>query len=157
MPGNTGLRGKHGYANLPWPYLGLKVQVAKQAQLSSCLDKLMTDVQRNLEARNRDKFTQVRDTVVLNFCIQPVLWSVHKLSLHFTHVCRCRSTSQQALYDVNSGKCDKTITTCLLHHHVLLVVSTLTLAMRCCRTSPWSGMSSEPRHDSALRCHSPNA
>lgn len=32
--------------------------VPKQAQLSSCLDRLMTDVQRNLEAKNRDKFTQ---------------------------------------------------------------------------------------------------
>ncbi|KAL3148536.1 hypothetical protein ABBQ38_013973 [Trebouxia sp. C0009 RCD-2024] len=30
----------------------------KQVRLASCLDKLMTDVQRNLEAKNRDKFTQ---------------------------------------------------------------------------------------------------
>lgn len=31
----------------------------RQAHLSLCLDKLMTDVQRNLEPKNRDKFTQV--------------------------------------------------------------------------------------------------
>ncbi|DBA92724.1 hypothetical protein WJX77_011928 [Trebouxia sp. C0004] len=30
----------------------------KQMHLSSCLEKLMTDVQRNLEPKNRDKFTQ---------------------------------------------------------------------------------------------------
>ena len=61
---NSNLKGNLGC-------IGLKMQVAKQAQLSSCLDKLMTDVQRNLEARNRDKFTQVRDTVpcVYGICI----------------------------------------------------------------------------------------
>lgn len=32
----------------------------RQAHLSTCLDKLMTDVQRNLDSKNRDKFTQVR-------------------------------------------------------------------------------------------------
>ena len=32
----------------------------RQAHLSQCLDKLMADVQRNLEPKNRDKFTQVR-------------------------------------------------------------------------------------------------
>ena len=32
----------------------------RQAHLSTCLDKLMTDVQRNLESKNRDKFTQER-------------------------------------------------------------------------------------------------
>ena len=31
----------------------------RQAHLSQCLDKLMADVQRNLEPKNRDKFTQV--------------------------------------------------------------------------------------------------
>jgi hypothetical protein len=31
----------------------------QQAHLSACLDKLMADVQRNLESKNRDKFTQV--------------------------------------------------------------------------------------------------
>jgi len=31
----------------------------RQAHLSACLDKLMADVQRNLESKNRDKFTQV--------------------------------------------------------------------------------------------------
>ena len=31
----------------------------RQAHLSVCLDKLMADVQRNLESKNRDKFTQV--------------------------------------------------------------------------------------------------
>ena len=36
------------------------LQAEKQIHLASCLDKLMTDVQRNLEPRNRDKFTQVR-------------------------------------------------------------------------------------------------
>ncbi len=35
------------------------VQADKQMHLSSCLEKLMTDVQRNLEPKNRDKFTQV--------------------------------------------------------------------------------------------------
>lgn len=30
----------------------------RQAHLSTCLDKLMMDVQRNLESKNRDKFTQ---------------------------------------------------------------------------------------------------
>jgi len=30
----------------------------RQVHLSACLDKLMTDVQRNLESKNRDKFTQ---------------------------------------------------------------------------------------------------
>lgn len=30
----------------------------RQAHLSACLDKLMTDVGRNLEPKNRDKFTQ---------------------------------------------------------------------------------------------------
>ena len=34
--------------------------VCVQAHLSSCLEKLMVDVQRNLEPKNRDKFTQVR-------------------------------------------------------------------------------------------------
>ena len=33
--------------------------VCRQSHLSSCLDKLMADVQRNLEPKNRDKFTQV--------------------------------------------------------------------------------------------------
>ncbi len=32
---------------------------ARQPHLAACLEKLMTDVQRNLEAKNRDKFTQV--------------------------------------------------------------------------------------------------
>jgi len=32
---------------------------ARQSHLAACLEKLMTDVQRNLEAKNRDKFTQV--------------------------------------------------------------------------------------------------
>ena len=31
----------------------------RQAHLAACLDKLMADVQRNLEPKNRDKFTQV--------------------------------------------------------------------------------------------------
>lgn len=31
----------------------------RQAHLATCLDKLMSDVQRNLEPKNRDKFTQV--------------------------------------------------------------------------------------------------
>lgn len=39
--------------------LVLSAQTDKQAHLSGCLDKLMTDVQRNLEPKNRDKFTQV--------------------------------------------------------------------------------------------------
>lgn len=39
--------------------LVLSTQTDKQAHLSGCLDKLMTDVQRNLEPKNRDKFTQV--------------------------------------------------------------------------------------------------
>jgi len=30
----------------------------RQAHLTVCLDKLMTDVNRNLEPKNRDKFTQ---------------------------------------------------------------------------------------------------
>lgn len=30
----------------------------RQAHLSACLDRLMADVQRNLEPKNRDKFTQ---------------------------------------------------------------------------------------------------
>ena len=30
----------------------------RQAHLGACLDKLMADVQRNLEPKNRDKFTQ---------------------------------------------------------------------------------------------------
>lgn len=33
--------------------------VSRRAHLSSCLEKLMVDVQRNLEPKNRDKFTQV--------------------------------------------------------------------------------------------------
>ena len=32
--------------------------VDKQAALSECLDKLMLDVQRSLDPKNRDKFTQ---------------------------------------------------------------------------------------------------
>ena len=36
----------------------------RQAHLAACLDKLMADVQRNLEPKNRDKFTQVRGLVV---------------------------------------------------------------------------------------------
>lgn len=32
--------------------------VDRQAHLAACLDKLMTDVQRSLEPKNRDKFTQ---------------------------------------------------------------------------------------------------
>ena len=35
------------------------VQAEKQIHLASCLDKLMTEVQRNLEPKNRDRFTQV--------------------------------------------------------------------------------------------------
>ena len=31
----------------------------RQAHLAACLDKLMADVQRTLEPKNRDKFTQV--------------------------------------------------------------------------------------------------
>lgn len=31
---------------------------SRQAHLSACLDKLMVDVQRTLEPKNRDKFTQ---------------------------------------------------------------------------------------------------
>ena len=34
----------------------------RQAHLSLCLDKLMADVQRNLEPKNREKFTQVGRT-----------------------------------------------------------------------------------------------
>jgi len=30
----------------------------RQAAVSNCLDKLMTDVKRTLDAKNRDKFTQ---------------------------------------------------------------------------------------------------
>ena len=37
----------------------------RQAHLSACLDKLMADVQRNLESKNRDKFTQVWHTRLL--------------------------------------------------------------------------------------------
>ena len=37
----------------------------RQAHLSACLDKLMADVQRNLESKNRDKFTQVCTTCLL--------------------------------------------------------------------------------------------
>ena len=36
------------------------VQAEKQVHLASCLDKLMTDVHRNLEPKNRDRFTQVQ-------------------------------------------------------------------------------------------------
>ncbi len=32
----------------------------RQAHLAACLDKLMADVQRTLEPKNRDKFTQAR-------------------------------------------------------------------------------------------------
>lgn len=45
-------------------YGALRQQIAlsqpaeRQAALSSCLDNLMTDVQRSLDAKNRDKFTQ---------------------------------------------------------------------------------------------------
>lgn len=45
-------------------YNDLKLQIIstqppdKQPHLASCLEKLMTDVQRNLEPKNRDKFTQ---------------------------------------------------------------------------------------------------
>ncbi|GAX79235.1 hypothetical protein CEUSTIGMA_g6675.t1 [Chlamydomonas eustigma] len=45
-------------------YNDLKIQIIstqpaeRQVHLSACLDKLMTDVQRNLESKNRDKFTQ---------------------------------------------------------------------------------------------------
>lgn len=45
-------------------YGGLKQQIVasqpadRQAHLATCLDKLMLDVQRNLEPKNRDKFTQ---------------------------------------------------------------------------------------------------
>ena len=35
------------------------MQTEKQAHLASSLDKLMSEVQRNLEPKNRDKFTQV--------------------------------------------------------------------------------------------------
>ena len=32
----------------------------RQQHLASCLDRLMADVQRNLEPKNRDRFTQVQ-------------------------------------------------------------------------------------------------
>ena len=32
----------------------------RQPQLAACLERLMSDVQRTLEPKNRDKFTQVR-------------------------------------------------------------------------------------------------
>ena len=51
-------------------------QADKQVFLSGCLEKLMTDVQRNLEPKNRDRFTQVFSAVlVLHFCM------VHELLL----------------------------------------------------------------------------
>ena len=43
------------------------LQAEKQIHLASCLDKLMTDVQRNLEPKNRDRFTQVR-ILLICFC-----------------------------------------------------------------------------------------
>ena len=51
---------------LPQIYTALRNRIVaaqppdRQAHLSLCLDKLMADVQRNLEPKNRDKFTQVR-------------------------------------------------------------------------------------------------
>jgi hypothetical protein len=53
------------------------VQADKQMHLSSCLEKLMTDVQRNLEPKNRDKFTQVAVNCIcfLTLCCVYVLLS----------------------------------------------------------------------------------
>jgi hypothetical protein len=47
-------------ARTPPPALQIIASQAadRRAHLSTCLDKLMVDVQRNLEAKNRDKFTQ---------------------------------------------------------------------------------------------------
>eukprot|EP00798_Chlamydomonas_sp_ICE-L_P003306 gene3306-13333_t len=50
-------------------YNDLKAQIIasqapdRQAHLSSCLDKLVTDVDRNLDSKNRDKFTQTLTVV----------------------------------------------------------------------------------------------
>lgn len=50
-------------------YNELKMQIVasqppeRQAALAACLDKLMQDVQRNLDPKNRDKFTQSLTTV----------------------------------------------------------------------------------------------
>jgi hypothetical protein len=52
-------------AACPAPCLGAQAQIIasqpaeRQAHLATCLGKLMTDVQRTLESKNRDKFTQV--------------------------------------------------------------------------------------------------
>ena len=43
----------------------------RQAHLSQCLEKLMADVQRNLEPKNRDKFTQVHPSSPSAECFTP--------------------------------------------------------------------------------------
>lgn len=48
----------------------------RQAHLSQCLDKLMADVQRNLEPKNRDKFTQVHPSSHLQSASLLVLFSL---------------------------------------------------------------------------------
>lgn len=58
------------------------MQAEKQIHLASCLDKLMTDVQRNLEPKNRDRFTQVR--TVLMYVYTP---KVHCITMHMSQFC----------------------------------------------------------------------
>ena len=50
----------YGLCSKSAPWLQINhVCLPEQGQLSACLDALMRDVGRNLEAKNRDKFTQV--------------------------------------------------------------------------------------------------
>lgn len=66
---------------MPW-----LLQAQKQIHLASCLDKLMTDVQRNLEAKNRDKFTQVCSSVDFTAFQLTLLHTASEgLRLAFTH------------------------------------------------------------------------
>lgn len=63
------------------------LQAQKQARLASCLDKLMTDVQRNLEAKNRDKFTQVCVRQLTVLFAEQTWWHIidDRLRLACTH------------------------------------------------------------------------
>jgi len=53
----------------------------RQAHLAACLDKLMADVQRTLEPKNRDKFTQARAPGRACSCARPCRCSAWRLQI----------------------------------------------------------------------------
>jgi hypothetical protein len=51
----------------------------RQAHLAACLDKMLADVGRNLEPKNRDKFTQVGGEVCCGRAHVRAFWSAYVL------------------------------------------------------------------------------